>query len=125
MNKQLAKIEKASLEIQDRGILMFNIIVDYEDCGCQNIGGIVLDTFDKKRDSRVGTAYGCEMIRRILKEMGVNDFSEMSGKKIWVYGEGDGLSFSPLGFSALKVDNKQSEKIIYKEVVADFEWEFK
>lgn len=33
MNKQLAKIKSAGLEIKERGILNFWIIVDYEEYG--------------------------------------------------------------------------------------------
>jgi hypothetical protein len=56
MNKQLAKIKSAGLEIKERGILNFWIIVDYEDGGSQGIGGIALDTYDeeKKTQSRHG-----------------------------------------------------------------------
>jgi hypothetical protein len=121
MNKVLAKISKASLEIQERGILNFWIYVDYEDFGSQGVGGIVLDTFDKEKDSRVGTAYGCEMIRRMLLELCVNDFSEMKGKHIWVYGEGYGLSFKPKGFSALKSDNSKSNPLIFDDIHKEFE----
>ena len=80
MNKQLAKITKAGLEIKERGILTFWIHVEYEEGCCQGIGGIVLDSYDKAKGMRVGTAYGCEMIRRILTALNVNDFSEMKGK---------------------------------------------
>ena len=81
MDKQLAKIKSAGLEIKERGILNFWIIVDYEDGGSQGIGGIALDTYDEGKKKRVGTAYGCEVIRRLLLALGVNDFSEMNRGK--------------------------------------------
>lgn len=37
MNKQLAKIESATLEIKERGILNFWIFVKYENGGCQGL----------------------------------------------------------------------------------------
>jgi hypothetical protein len=120
MEKQLAKISKAKLEIQERGMLNFLIYVDYEDCGSQGIGGICLDEYDKEKEERVGTAYGCEMIRRLLLELQVDDFSEMNGKHIWVHGEGSGLSFKPKGISALKSDNSKTKPVIFEEIANEF-----
>ena len=125
MNKQLAKISKAGLEIKERGILNFWIFVDYEEGLSQGIGGIVLDSYNKEKKERRGTAYGCEMIRKLLIELNVNDFSEMAGKQIWVYGEGSGLSFKPLGVSALRTDNPKSLPVIFSEIAAEFSLENK
>ncbi len=118
--KQLAKISKARLEIQERGILNFWIHVDYEEGGSQGVGGIVLDTFDKEKDSRVGTAYGCEMIRRLLMELKVNDFSEMAGRHVWVLGEGDGLSFNPSGIKALRGDGGSEKGVVFADIADEF-----
>jgi len=120
MNKQLAKISKAGLEIQERGILNFWINVDYEEGLSQGIGGISLDQYDKEKEDRRGTAYGCEMIRRILLELCVNDFSEMKGKRVWIYGEGAGFGFEPKGISSLKTDNPKSKPVIFSEIAAEF-----
>ena len=118
--KKLAKISKASLEMQERGILNFWIHVDYEEGMSQGVGGICLDEWDKERDSRVGTAYGCEMIRLLLIELGVNDFSEMKGKTIWVLGHGEGLRFKPTGIKALNVDNKKAAGVVFSDVAKSF-----
>jgi hypothetical protein len=119
MNKQLAKIKSAKLEIQERGILNFWIFVDYEDGCSQGVGGIALDSYDKDKDKRVGTAYGCEMIRRLLLALGVNDFSEMKGQIIWVLGEGDGLSFKPKGIKQLDI-NGGGDAVVFAEIAAEF-----
>lgn len=119
MEKKLAKVSKATLEIQERGILNFWIFVDYEEGSSQGIGGICLDEWDKEAEERVGTAYGCEMIRQLLLLFNVNDFSEMKGKMVWVTGEGTGLSFTPRGLESLKVDGKQ-RKILFSEVFEKF-----
>lgn len=116
MNKVLAKITKATLEIKERGILNFWIHVDYKEGCCQGIGGIALDEYDKEKDSRVGTAYGCEMIRRLFIELNVDDFSEMKDKHIWVHGSGSGFSFKPLGIQSLSIDKKDSKPVIFSEV---------
>ena len=120
MSKKLAKISKASLEIQERGILNFWIHVDYEEGCSQGVGGIALDTYNSEDDTRVGTAYGCEMIRLLLIELMVDDFSEMKGKHVWVIGNGDGFSFKPTGISALKSDNSNSKPVIFAEVAEKF-----
>ena len=120
MNRKLAKITKAKLEIKERGILNFWIYVDYEEGCSQGIGGITLDDYDEEKKRRVGTSYGCEMIRRILLELDVDDFSEMKGKMIWVYGEGDGFSFKTKGIKSLDVDNKKSKKLIFDDVYNEF-----
>ena len=114
MKKELARITSASLEIKERGILTFSIAVDYENGASQGIGGIALDTFDKELNSRVGTAYGCEMIRQLLLTLDVNDFSQMRGKDIWVLVEGEGLSLKPIGIQTLRADNGRS--LIFNDV---------
>lgn len=118
MNKQLAKITSAGLEIKERGILNFWIFVDYEDGGSQGVGGIALDSFNKEKKERRGTAYGCEMIRRTLIALDVNDFSEMKGKMVWVYGEGEGLSFKPKGIGQLNVNSKK-DPVMFDDVFAE------
>jgi hypothetical protein len=120
MNKKLAKITKANLEIQERGILNFWINVDYEGGCCQGVGGICLDNYDDKKQKRVGTAYGCEMIRRLLIELQVNDFSEMKGKIIWVLGDGEGLNFEPKGIESLRVNNKNSKPVVFDDIANEF-----
>lgn len=122
MNRQLAKITKGMLEIQERGMLNFWIMVNYEDGGCQGIGGICLDTYNKAKDCRVGTAYGCEVIRQLLLCMQVNDFSEMANKMVWVLGEGDGFNFKPKGIQRLETDSadKNYKKVIFDDIFKEF-----
>lgn len=119
-NKKLAKISKATLEIQERGILNFWIYVDYEDGFSQGVGGLCLDKYDKTLDSRVGTAYGCELIRRLLIELQVNDFSEMKGLHVWVMGDGYGFSFKPQGIKALDTNNKKSKAVMFQKIYDQF-----
>ena len=51
----------------------------------------------------------------ILRELCVDDFSEMAGKHIFVIGEVEGLSFMARGFRALRVDNSKLKSVIYKD----------
>lgn len=118
MISKLARINKANLEIQDRGILNFWVMVDYEEGMSQGVGGIALDTYDEVKGKRVGTAYGCEVIRQLLLALDVNDFSEMKGKMIYVLGEGSGLSFTPKGIKTLHLDG--GKEVIFSKILADF-----
>ena len=119
--KNLAKITKAKLEIRERGILNFWIFVDYEGSGSQAVGGFALDDWNEETRQREGSAAGCEMIRRLLLELQVDDFSEMKGKYIWLLGEGEGLSFTPKGIQRLWVDGGNNSKpLIFQEVFDQF-----
>ena len=118
MNKALARISSASLDIHDRGVLTFYIHVDYEDGMSQGIGGYALDEYDEKLKQRVGTAYGCEVIRQLLLVLGVNNFSEMVNKDIWVLTEGTGLGIKPLGIQTLRGDGSKS--VVFKDILDQF-----
>lgn len=121
MEKKLAKITKAHLEIQERGILNFWIFVDYEEDGfSQGVGGVALDTWDEEKGRRVGTTFGTEVIRQLLICVGVNDFSEMKGKYIWVLGEGDGLSFTPKGIKSLNTEESKGMELIWEDILKEF-----
>ena len=120
MKKKLAKITKARLEIKDRGILSFWIQVDYEEGCSQGVGGIALDTWDERKGRRVGTTFGTEVIRQLLICVGVNDFSEMKGKYIWVLGEGDGLSFTPKGIKSLTTEESKGMEVIWEDILKEF-----
>lgn len=121
MLEKLARVSSASLEIQERDILNFWIHVDYEEGMSQGVGGIVLDRYDDTLKSRVGTAYGCEMIRQLLLCLNVNDFSEMKGKNIFVIGQGEGLNFKPKGIKALRLDG--GKELIFDNIFKMFEKE--
>ena len=120
MEKKLAKITKAHLEIQERGILNFWIFVDYEEGGSQGVGGIALDTWDGVKRKRVGSAFGTEVIRQLLICIGVNDFSEMKGKYVWVIGEGDGMQFTPQGIQSLNTEKSKGMQVIWEDILKEF-----
>ena len=121
MEKKLAKITKAHLEIQERGILNFWIFVDYEEDGfSQGVGGIALDTWDEVKRKRVGSAFGAEVIRQLLICTGVNDFSEMKGKYIWVLGEGEGMQFTPKGIQSLSTEKSKGMQVVWEDILKEF-----
>lgn len=119
MNKKLARVERASLDIKEREILNFWIHVKYEEGLNQGVGGIILDTYNDITKMREGTAFGCEIIRRLLLVFNVNDFSEMKGKHIWVLGTGEGFNFEPKGIERLRLDWEHSHLDYYNRVIFD------
>jgi len=117
--KKLARITHAGLDIKDRGILTFSICVTYEDGFSQGIGQYALDTWDKTLKRRVGTAYGCEMIRQLLTIFDVNNLHEAIGKDIWVLGdEPSVLAFSPTGIKQLRADGGKT--LLFKDIADQF-----
>jgi len=118
MKQQLARVRKAKTEIKERGILNFFVTVDYEDIGTQGLGGISLDEYSEEHKCRIGTAYGCEMLRQLLLTLDVDDLSEAKGKMIWVIGEGSGLSFKPRGIKQLKLDG--GKEMIFDDIAKEF-----
>ncbi len=114
MIKKLATITKAGLEIKNRGILTFWLMVDYEDGLSQGVGGNALDQYDKKLKTRVGTTYGTQMIIELLQLLDVNNLHEATGQNIWVLGKDEGFNFKPLGIQALR--NGTGKKLIFSEV---------
>ena len=120
MNQKLAKITKCELGFTNYNkILILDIVVDYDEFGSQNICNMCLDTYNKDKDKREGTAAGLELIRRILDMFDCNNLSDITEKVIYVLGEGDGLSFKPKGFKRPKFDN--GKELLYTEVFKEFE----
>lgn len=118
---KLAKVESATLEIKERGILNFWVFVNYEEGCSQGVGGLALDTWNERLKRRVGTEYGCEMIRQLLLFFGVNNLNEAKGQLVYVLGEGEGLSFKPHGFKHLSVEkNGRPEYIDFREIYEQF-----
>lgn len=118
-NKVLAKIRNAVVEIEDHSILTCWVTVDYEDGGTQGIGGYELDSYDKAQKKRVGTAYGCEVIRRHLEVFGVHNFDALKGRMVWVTGEGSGFSFRPYRFESLNTE-AGSGYLDYRELAEEY-----
>tara|TARA_R100000664_G_C2757940_1_gene146489 strand:+ start:3755 stop:4129 length:375 start_codon:yes stop_codon:yes gene_type:complete len=118
MNKKLARITKAGLEIKERGILNFWIEVNYEDGFSQGVGGLALDEYNETTKKRQGTAYGCEIIRQLLIVLDVNNLNESEGITLYVIGEGDGFNFEVKGIERLHLDGGKS--VVFGDVASQF-----
>ena len=58
--------------------------MSYEDFGSQNIMNIVLDTWDKEKQKRVGTAEGMSFLIDLLDFFGVNNLTEVKNRYVYV-----------------------------------------
>lgn len=85
LTETIAKIAGVSLGWEDHGIFTCMLHLDYGHSG-QGAGGYALDSFDRALDRRVGTAAGMEFIVRVMRAVGVNDWSALKGKTILALG---------------------------------------
>lgn len=79
--RELGQIVGAVIR-KDEGSLQFCLDFDFGGTGQMLIH--TLDSYDKKEEERVGTAFGCECIMRILEAVGVESWDELKGKEMWV-----------------------------------------
>jgi len=92
-----AYIKSTSLGYEDGGIFSFRLCLDIQDgCGCC-VGGYAMDGYSKLQDKRVGSAYGMDLIIRILEVVGVRTWEELKGKYIRVESPGLGGRITKIG----------------------------
>ena len=125
MIKKLALVEKVYLEYQERHILNVNCLVRYEDSGSQNMLNIVLDTWDKKKQKRVGTAEGMTFLIDLLNFFGVNNLTEVKNQYVYVLvGEDESWDGKAHGIEHLSTNpNKQCgiKKMVFKDYFSSWE----
>ena len=89
MNKVLCNVERVCTSYQDRKILILDVWVELEGKGSFSCFNMVLDTYDKERERRVGTAYAAEMIIACLDFFGVDDLSQVKNYKCYILTDKD------------------------------------
>ena len=125
LRSETAKVVSAGLRIKERGMLTFQIQVTYQNGSTsQRIGGIVLDTpkgAGSSKFRRVGTAFGCEMIIRLLRLFDVDNLHEAAGQVIEVLGTGsvEEFNFKPKGLRRTFCDRKDSHEIVYERLASE------
>lgn len=85
--RQLGKVEKVDLFREDHGLLTVYVHLRFAGSG-QGFGGFVLDTFDKARDRRVGTAMGLDFVLRLLALFDVDRLDAIAGRYVYALREG-------------------------------------
>lgn len=97
MNKsENAVIESTMLGDEDHGIFTCYVFVSGDGWGC-GFGGYALDEYNKKAEERIGTAYGLEFIKRILKTLEVTKWEKLVGTPVRVETQGLGGGITRIG----------------------------
>lgn len=124
MNYQLCNVKSVTTNYQDRKILILDVNVELVDGGGLSVFNVVLDTYDKDKQKRVGTAYGCEMIKACLDFFGVNNLSEVKNYKCYlitekefIWNASDVLGLKQLPFYEYE---RNLQEIIKADVLKEF-----
>ena len=124
MNKVLCNVERVCTSYQDRKILILDVWVELEDKGKFSCFNMVLDTYDKEKQRRVGTAYAAEMIIACLDFFGVDDLSQVKNYKCYILTDKDNIwsCNDVLGLEQLPFDeySRNRKTIIKADVLKEF-----
>lgn len=78
-----AVLDTAELCIEGHGI--FTCLLSFDFGGFhQGMGAYGLCHFDKQQDRRVGTAYGCDFIMRVMRVLEVERWADVKGQHVRV-----------------------------------------
>ena len=83
--RELGKIKDTFLGFEDHGLFSFFITFDFGTT-VQAFAGYRLDQPSKDNRFR-GTAFGCEVIMRILNAVGVDSWEKLVGQEMWAIRE--------------------------------------
>ena len=120
----LCNVERVCTSYQDRKILILDVWVELEGKGRFSCFNMVLDTYDKERERRVGTAYAAEMIIACLDFFGVDDLSQVKNYKCYILTDKDYIwsCTDVLGLEQLPFDEYSHNRktIIKKDILDEF-----
>lgn len=119
MEKRRGFVENARFNFGRNTFLEINITVSYDKGGGQTFVAPFLDTYDESReniglDRRIGSAYGCEFIRRLLRYFKINSLKDLEGNRVKVIRE-EGFSGRIDGFKVPYRDESFTISKINKE----------
>ena len=117
--RELGKITETHLGREDHGIMTFYVYFDFGGTS-QGFGGYVLDTYNKKTEKREGTAFGCEVINRILEAVGVRRWEDLVGNEMWVIRNREGFDSKIIGIEAPKYRKNAGRPFVIDEVIQEF-----
>ena len=124
MNKVLCNVERVCTSYRDRKILILDVWVELEGKGIFSCFNMVLDTYDKEKQRRVGTAYAAEMIIACLDFFGVDDLSQVKNYKCYILTDKDRIwsCTDVLGLEQLPFDEYSHNRktIIKADVLKEF-----
>ena len=121
MYKQIGKIKSVQIGVEDHGIMVMNI--DFDFGGSGQVYQVVLDTYDKEKDSRIGTVFGCELLRRICNLFTVDDINDMVGQTAYALYDSDeyggfisGIENPPFNMHNHNMSNRIITKELFEEL---------
>ena len=94
METQNGRITSTMLGIEDHGILTCMVMIEWKGGGC-GFGGYAFDHSDGERT--IGSAFGCEFIRKTLEAVGVDKWEDLKGKYVRVEHGGLGGTILRIG----------------------------
>lgn len=100
--KELARVERAEMYIEEHGILTFFLDLDKESGMQQGFGGYSLDGYDEKLKRRIGTDAGMDFVLQMLQIFHVDRLEKIKGKMC--YALYDSGSSRIIGIETLKID---------------------
>lgn len=92
-----AQIKSTRLGPGDGPAFTIYLVLDIQNGGGVNIGGVALDSYDKEKEERIGTAYGMNVIKRVLEVVGVRTWEQLEGKYIRIVSGGIGSTVTKFG----------------------------
>ena len=102
LERQLARVEDATLEIEDHGILTCWLSLNKEDGLHQGFGGYSLDGYDEELKRRLGTASGMDWVLQLLQTFSCRKLEDIKGKMCYaLYDKNTSLI---KGVESLKLD---------------------
>lgn len=120
---QIGRIESTMLGQEDHGIMTSYLYLDFGGSG-QGAGGYGLDTYEDAPGAgkRVGTAFGMDLIMRILETVGVSKWEDLVGVQILALREVNNNRGTILGIANLRGNKhlifKQHANQFYPEKVS-------
>lgn len=79
----IAKVEDTFLGYEGHGILTASLVLSYGDCSHQATPQFGFDSWNEDERRRIGTAYGCEFIARLIRACGVDSWEKVKGRTIF------------------------------------------
>ncbi len=103
-HKELAKINKTFLGIEDHGILTGFLDVKYAGGTYQGIGSYTLDDYDPDLKERVGHAAAGKWLLGVLRVAGVDSWEKLPGRHLWAIRESYKVGAKVIGIQQVKTE---------------------
>ena len=117
MHKEIAKIRRAYLGVEDHGILACSIDFDFGGSG-QGTGCYCLDEpihdEDGKFIGREGTAYGMQFVAAVMRAAGVESWDKLEGRTVFALRDSEGWGGKIIGIAPLPTEH--GEEFLFEDL---------